>query len=163
MEKNQICNICGKAFNSKYYLRTHISSVHEGIKNHKCDLCNKEFSLSCTLKKHIRIVHNHEKKACVICGKMLSLDFMKQHMLATHSVNNEKTILKCQICEKSFLQPHLLKKHMNTHTGIKPHKCKYCEKCFADASNKLSHEKSIHKGIKRSQKIKINSCDTLFI
>ena len=56
--------ICGIAFGNpnKTFcqlsnLKTHIKSVHEGLKNHKCDLCDKKFGHSSVLKKHIKGIH----------------------------------------------------------------------------------------------------------
>ena len=68
--------------------------------------------------------------------------------------NDKNLILKCKICEKPFATAGLLNKHMNIHTGVKPYKCQYCEQKFADGSNKIAHEKSVHEGIKRLQKKK---------
>ena len=129
--------------------------THDGIKDQKCPLCNKCFSLKCSLKKHIRIVHNNEKSICTICGKMISEAFIKQHMASIPSiqnVNNKNPTMKCPICQKVFAIKNMFDKHMNTHTGTKPYKCKHCGQGFADSSNKINHEKAVHEGIKRSQK-----------
>ena len=152
-QKNHICDLCGKAFNSKFYVKYHIDLVHKGKKFHKCEICKKDFGVATSLKKHIKIVHNNERKMCPICGKMLNPDFFKQHMVTTHSItNNETETLKCQFCQKVFVNNSKFKQHMNVHTGSKPHKCKYCGQGFADNSNKISHERSVHEGIKKSQK-----------
>ena len=40
-----VCKICGKSFHSKYYLRLHIKTVHQGSKEFACDVCGKTFVL----------------------------------------------------------------------------------------------------------------------
>ena len=41
--KNFECQTCGKAFGWKSHLKTHVKTVHEGIKDHKCHLCDSAF------------------------------------------------------------------------------------------------------------------------
>ena len=120
-KKSHICELCGKVFAKDYSLQTHIKITHEKIKRFQCEVCKKDFSVLCNLNRHVRMVHNKEKSECEICGKMLS-DF----------------------------SPRRIESHMNMHKGLKPHKCKFCGQGFADNSNKLNHEKSVHLGIKRS-------------
>ena len=184
-----MCHLCGKSFKCANYVKQHVRTFHEGL-NLKCDICGKTFSSEDNLKthncngglefkceysqcngkiwkskgelnKHVSIVH--DKKICTICGKLIVAHYLKQHMIATHNMKSEKQDLKCEICKKEFARPYLLKKHMNTHTGIKPYKCQYCGQSFADSSNKRNHEKSVHEGIKRSHEIKVNSVGTPYI
>ena len=75
--------------------------------------------------------------------------------------NRPKAISKCEECGKTFQKPSKLKRHIMTHSGIKPNidlicqlaaecfKCLGCEVEFRSKSNIVEHIKNIHMNVKR--------------
>ena len=50
------CNHCGKVFNQKSNLDTHVKGVHMGIK-YSCDKCDFEATQKATVVKHVKSKH----------------------------------------------------------------------------------------------------------
>ena len=73
---------------AKDCLKTHVNSVHDGVKPFECIICNEKFTQRQNLKRH------------------------------TESVHEKKKPYKCDLCERDFTQKLHLKKHMNrVHEG----------------------------------------------
>ena len=93
-------------------LKTHIESVHEGIKPFKCHICNYKTAAKYFLKRHITLVHQNknsenknvisnefkkvftkettEKYACSMCLRSYTfLSHLKCHMRVTHGFSKE--------------------------------------------------------------------------
>ena len=98
------------------------------------------------------------QQKCFTCGKSLKYqkfadkNCLRKHMRQVHLGMKRKKVAPklCKICNKMVVS----KDHVNVHTGEKPHKCKYCGQGFAMSGNRSSHEKSVHRGIKRVPKAK---------
>lgn len=47
----------------------------------------------------------------------------------------------CDKCGNSYASAKYLKRHLFTHTGLKPHKCDICDKGFSRLENMRAHKK----------------------
>ena len=55
--RNFNCDICEKAFTTKFWMNSHVKNVHQDMK-FNCDQCDKEFSSTAYLKRHIASEHD---------------------------------------------------------------------------------------------------------
>lgn len=55
------CNFsnCGKILSSKYNLKRHIESCHNGIRPYECSICYKRFSSKQNKREHVRLEHSY--------------------------------------------------------------------------------------------------------
>ena len=97
---------------------------------------------------------------CRFCGELVKKSRFIPHLIK-HDIGIEtsakgfghfkdKERLRCQHCGKMFKKLPELRDHTNTHTGERPHVCKYCGKTFASSGNMHAHIRQAHLGKKRN-------------
>ncbi|XP_047039465.1 zinc finger protein 37 homolog [Helicoverpa zea] len=79
------CPICGREYNIKHYLATHIRQTH-GQKNKNCSECGMAFITNHGLKKHMLKHSGLKPYSCNVCCKSYARSYtLREHMRAHDS------------------------------------------------------------------------------
>ena len=158
------CNLCGSILGSKYKLQRHIQS-HYNEHKHKCEECGLFFKNSQLLENHNLLLHddNRDEEALLV-ENMIDEEGTRTHVetgLDSVSVDNtdenrqegfspvnkdkDAMIFSCQSCDKTFRSRNHLRRHQDTHEGVK-YKCRYCDSEFSRKDKVNKHMRSKHQG-----------------
>lgn len=130
------CVHCGKSFNTKAYLKTHIQAIHLGLKPFICSDCGKAFARSSLLSEHKRLHQDSLAFECTECNRRFRWKSSLQLHMQTH---NDRRPFVCTECGESFRWRISLRRHMTKHSSSLAHECKICGKTFRDAYGANQH------------------------
>ena len=181
ISEDYLCDTCDKIFNESDHFLTHSVKEH-GFQaeelGYDCGNCFKSFAKISLFRKHLKIISKKENilvsnyevavavkadvqqhsKKCEICGKTLSAQYLKVHILTVHNQEGNN-VHSCQICKKNFKEKYALNKHIKrVHIQKKQSKCKNCGKSFYQNYLKL-HISTVHEG---ARKFECKHCNTKF-
>ncbi|XP_058839819.1 zinc finger protein Xfin-like [Topomyia yanbarensis] len=139
--KRAVCHVCGKAFNGRSSLRSHMI-FHEQDKRVECHICKKKFFKMYRLKDHMNCHSNVRGYSCQICGKA----FFTKEILYKHTRSHDANFRKhpCTMCPMRFPHPFQLRSHMMIHTAELPHGCKICSSKFRFSWDLKKHYANAH-------------------
>uniref|UniRef100_A0A1A7X9S8 C2H2-type domain-containing protein n=1 Tax=Iconisemion striatum TaxID=60296 RepID=A0A1A7X9S8_9TELE len=134
-QKSFSCDFCGKIFNRKDNLNTHVR-IHTGQKPFGCDVCERRFGSKTHLNRHM-IIHVGEKPfVCDVCGQRFS---HKSNLNGHMRKHTGQKPFGCDICGQRISDRSSLSRHMKIHTGLKPFGCDVCEQRFSRKAHLTTH------------------------
>lgn len=140
------CSTCGVGFTMYGNLRRH-TLVHAGLV-HTCTTCGRDFRHRQNLVTHQRRYHDRSNKRtssvnvrryeCRDCGRLCRNETMLNRHMTSHAGENEKALLVCRICGKSFTALRYLTLHSVVHRD-KMIQCCFCSKKFTFQAHYIAH------------------------
>ena len=136
----EICDVCGKQFNTKGGLYKHRKEIHNPNPVLPCDLCEFKAQTKCILKNHKE--KTHEKKnmiCCSDCGKLFThKSSLIYHELSFHKKRKDNF---CDHCDYQATQIGTLNAHVKAKHTNQRYPCNNCGKLFGFKSALTSHIK----------------------
>jgi len=141
--KKAMCELCGKQFGDKTYLKEHVIHAHERKSmDIKCTECTMVFVRRVHMMKHRNLVHFPDRHRCPVCHK----SFGNGEMLRKHqAVHNPEGQYECDVCGSRIKSKASLVEHMRIHRGEKPYPCPYCDYKGTSSSLLYHHKNRAHK------------------
>ncbi|XP_070189262.1 zinc finger protein 493-like [Littorina saxatilis] len=147
MAPSLCCNLCGNKFRRKFTLNYHMRNTHsivdgdtkhqlEKEKTHPCEKCGKTLSKN-SLRRHMLMFHSkHVPTECKVCGKNLQSTLHLERHMRCHSNRPPRV---CHVCGVNFKSDQGLASHLAAHKGVKSHICEVCGASFVRRTSWQRH------------------------
>lgn len=122
-EQPYTCVLCGKRFmySSDYYYH---KKMHNASGSFQCSICAKQYT-------HKRSLQMHEKTHVIASESMqMKIDKQPTVPIIKKKYVKRKVIQKCEYCQKIFKDKDHFKIHVLTHTAEKTIECNLCDRKF---------------------------------
>ncbi|XP_017656490.1 PR domain zinc finger protein 5 isoform X2 [Nannospalax galili] len=138
-DKPYKCKLCGKGFAHRNVYRNH-KKTHSEERPFQCEECKALFRTPFSLQRHL-LIHNSERTfKCHHCDATFKRkDTLNVHVQVVHERHKK---YRCELCNKAFVTPSVLRSHKKTHTGEKEKVCPYCGQKFASSGTLRVHIRS---------------------
>lgn len=115
------CMDCSAVYHDASNLVSHRKRNHMGqeVRPHLCEVCGKKFITPSDLRTHVAGVHHNVKKfVCEYCGLSFKISSALMYHRRLHTGEKPHT---CHVCERSFMKPNALAKHVRRVHGLEYH------------------------------------------
>nr|XP_019596934.1 PREDICTED: PR domain zinc finger protein 5 isoform X1 [Rhinolophus sinicus] len=138
-DKPYKCKLCGKGFAHRNVYKNH-KKTHSEERPFQCEECKALFRTPFSLQRHL-LIHNSERTfKCPHCDATFKRkDTLNVHVQVVHERHKK---YRCELCNKAFVTPSVLRSHKKTHTGEKEKICPYCGQKFASSGTLRVHIRS---------------------
>ncbi|XP_062055669.1 PR domain zinc finger protein 5 isoform X3 [Lepus europaeus] len=138
-DKPYKCKLCGKGFAHRNVYKNH-KKTHSEERPFQCEECKALFRTPFSLQRHL-LIHNSERTfKCPHCDATFKRkDTLNVHVQVVHERHKK---YRCELCNKAFVTPSVLRSHKKTHTGEKEKVCPYCGQKFASSGTLRVHIRS---------------------
>ncbi|KAL2084328.1 hypothetical protein ACEWY4_019846 [Coilia grayii] len=146
------CPHCPKSFKYRSYLLKHLPS-HLAEKPYACMYCGHKYA------SQRRYLHHEAFCDGVFRRKSATLQEANTEEVASTGYRMAKTDgtdgqYRCKFCNKNFSKARNLRRHILTHTDVKPYRCKTCDSCFSRHDHLKVHQNRC-KGKKRKLEVRL--------
>lgn len=144
------CPFCPMQFSSRSNLLEHQNRQHPNEKSFTCEICARSYAKQKYLDGHMKKHHQNVtaqstaqiKFQCAQCHSDFNTAKDLSIHLKLHAAEKEVGEYRCDMCYKSFVQLHLLRRHQESHVGQVVYECTECDKAFAFPHLLEEHQKS---------------------
>lgn len=152
------CPHCSKRFQYRSYLLRHLPS-HLGKHNFACKYCGQKCNSQNSCQQHEALCNGmlgqHEEKQVNESKEIRDLPGGAAGLKGCKVIlRKDGEQLKCNFCTKTFTKSRNLRRHILTHTDVKPYRCKTCENCFSRYDH-LKYHQSRCRGRKQHSEVHI--------
>lgn len=138
------CKFCAKSFNTCNKRYAHTQRHHKDT-SIKCQDCDRILANRQTYKEHWLTIHLPEDQRmheCWYCVKRFGdKNRLNLHIRTVHKVSNT---FPCDQCDKTFIYPNLLAKHVKLDHEGKGYICFPCNKIFRTSNYLNCHFTTVH-------------------
>ena len=169
-EKNFVCDICGLATTTDWYLEKHKRQQHKPVKYITCEYCDKQFRRKEGRERHIDHKHSDSSAnnfTCTDCGKgFIFKSSLYVHMSQIHNTRYNTSRENGKIGGKTDSEPvrkKLKSREYSTrladavHERKRPFQCNVCSSAFFEMSKLKRHIEEVHEGNKNGRKIGVKN------
>ncbi|KAH9637835.1 hypothetical protein HF086_005493 [Spodoptera exigua] len=110
VEKNHVCDICGKSFRGNAFLVYH-KRTHSSERLYKCSQCDKSFYNRSNLHVHEKTHSAARPYPCDLCTRAFKSKGALSRHFRTHTGQKP---YECEVCGKGFSQSNSRKLHVRT-------------------------------------------------